>query len=486
MNPRRKESRSAAGRKGKYWLALLGVAAASCLSVVIFMPDAVPIFHLSDSSKDAEPATGKPAAVEVPREAVDFQMADFKHGWIAYTDGIMETDDGGVSWHAAEAVSAVQAATAGSTVPIVPTGPTGSTRSTEAEDGIMGWMKGNLPTIEKIAVGSKEMEVKKAQFLTENIGWALLSGDSAAGPVPLWITTDGGKSWSRQVSPEAVKEMEKEQLRLQALAKESAYYADPEAAKKAIQSEWTLMPETASPGDIVLVRHRSAGHVEWQGRTYELKSFGSGYFTYLPVPMNTKPGSYPIGDKTLTINGKKFETQYLQVTKQMESMRQDTKRIQEDQKKIDLARSQSEPVFLSSSPFIQPVEGVLTTPYGYTRYVNGKFDSSHMAIDLAAKQGTPVKATNDGIVVLAESLYLTGNAIYIDHGMNLFSQYAHLSELHVKTGDRVKQGDIIGLVGSTGFSTGPHLHFTFWAHNIQANPNLFFNTKPFHWFKPVP
>lgn len=61
---------------------------------------------------------------------------------------------------------------------------------------------------------------------------------------------------------------------------------------------------------------------------------------------------------------------------------------------------------------------------------------------MAAKEGTPIKATNDGVVALADSLYLTGNSIYIDHGMGLFSQYAHLSKLNVKTGDKVKQGDI--------------------------------------------
>ncbi|MGG4147652.1 M23 family metallopeptidase [Paenibacillus algorifonticola] len=79
----------------------------------------------------------------------------------------------------------------------------------------------------------------------------------------------------------------------------------------------------------------------------------------------------------------------------------------------------------------------ITCTYGYTRYVNGKYDRAHMAIDLAAKEGTPIKATNDGIVVLAESMYLTGNSVYIHHGMGLFSQYAHLSELRVKAGDLI-------------------------------------------------
>jgi len=181
------------------------------------------------------------------------------------------------------------------------------------------------------------------------------------------------------------------------------------------------------------------------------------------------------------VEEKTFKTQRLTVSKEMESMRENTERIQADQKKIDAARADSAPSFLFDSAFIEPLKGRLTTPFGYTRYVNGKLSSSHMALDIAAPQGTPIKATNDGVVALADELYLTGNTIYLDHGMGLFSQYAHLSELHVKAGDQVKRGDTIGLVGSTGFSTGPHLHFTFWAHNVQVNPNLFFDSSPFWW-----
>jgi len=264
-------------------------------------------------------------------------------------------------------------------------------------------------------------------------------------------------------------------------AKEAAYYLNEQVADQIMNSDGVLIPSTASPGDIILVRHNQPGKVNWLDKEYKLEPFGEGYFAYLPIGIGTKPGTYKIGDQVLTIQAKQFDTQSIKVTQQMASMKQETDRIQADQKKINLARSQSSPDFLFTTNFIQPVEGVLTTPYGYTRYVNGKLDSRHTAIDLAAKEGTPIHATNDGIVALADNLYLTGNSIYIDHGMNLFSQYAHMSKLLVKTGDKVKQGDIIGLVGTTGFSTGPHLHFTFWAHNVPVNPNLFFGTTPFHW-----
>ncbi|TBL75793.1 M23 family metallopeptidase [Paenibacillus thalictri] len=347
------------------------------------------------------------------------------------------------------------------------------------------WIKGGMPPQPvTVTVGTQTFAVKKAQFLTAKIGWALLSGPADVDDL-LAVSADGGQSWHAEVTSDIAAAVEAERKRMKRTEQEAVLYVSQDAAAKTVGSAWTLLPDKAAPGDVVLVRSNEPGEIDWEGKKYALQPFGAGYFTYIPLSMAIKPGKYPIGSESLTIVSKKFETQYLQVTKQLESMKQDSARIAADQKKIDLARSQSKPEFLfSKANFIQPIEGILTTPYGYTRYVNGKFDSSHRALDLAAKEGTPIKATNDGIVALADSLYLTGNTIYIDHGMGLFSQYAHLSKLMVKTGDEVKQGDIIGLVGTTGFSTGPHLHFTYWAHNVPVNPNLFFGTTPFHWNEP--
>ncbi|MBO8172205.1 MAG: M23 family metallopeptidase [Bacillaceae bacterium] len=274
-----------------------------------------------------------------------------------------------------------------------------------------------------------------------------------------------------------------EEERQQAEQMERTYFGTEKRAELALSSSWTLMPQTVHPGDVILVRSQQEDHIDWQGKTYPLKPFGTGFYTYLPVPIGIEPGKYTIGTQTLTIEEKVFETDYLQVTEKQESILQDTEQIQKDQKKIDEARNHSAAEFLfpADSPFMQPMEGRVTTPFGFTRYVNGKYSGSHRAIDWAAPEGTPVRATNDGVVALADYLHLTGYSVYIDHGMDLYSQYIHMSKLLVETGDSVKKGDVIGLVGSTGFSTGPHLHFTFWAHNVPVNPNLFLNTTPFHW-----
>lgn len=273
---------------------------------------------------------------------------------------------------------------------------------------------------------------------------------------------------------------EAERLR-QALALETAYYADAAAAERVTSQEVALLPETVLQGDAVLVRSQAAGDISWNGKTYQLQPFGAGFYALLPVPTDLQPGTYAILGRKLAVQPKAFAADRLTVTTEQEQMWHNTARIAADQKKINEARSRSEPTFYYKEPFLVPVKGRLSTPYGYTRYVNGKFNSIHRAIDLAAPAGTPVKAANAGKVVLAGELYLTGNSIYIDHGMNLFSQYAHLSKLNVKAGDEVQAGDIIGWVGSTGFSTGPHLHFAFWIGNDPVNPDLFFDRTPFRW-----
>ncbi|WFA19957.1 M23 family metallopeptidase [Paenibacillus mucilaginosus] len=394
------------------------------------------------------------------REALEFRMTDPDHGWIRYADGVRTTSDGGITWTDSASVPADPAwgAAEGQELP----GPE------------------ELPAVKSLQFQARDYAVKQVQFVSPELGWALVQDEGELGG-GLLVTGDGGRSWQREVTQPVRDAIRRAKLELQGRLKEAPLYASAEAARLVFRSEWLVMPETAVPGGAVLIRHTKPGSVYWNGRTYRLEPYGAGYFTYLPIGMDVKPGRYPIGDKMLTVTSKKYPSQYLEVTEEMNRMRQDTKRIAADQAKINKARSVSQPEFLAGGPYILPVEGRLTTPYGHTRYVNGKFSGAHLAVDLAAPEGTPVQAANEGVVVLADSLYLTGNSIYLDHGMGLFSQYAHLSKLQVQTGDRVKKGDIIGLVGTTGFSTGPHLHFAFWAHNVQVDPNLFFGRSPFHW-----
>ena len=123
--------------------------------------------------------------------------------------------------------------------------------------------------------------------------------------------------------------------------------------------------------------------------------------------------------------------------------------------------------------FVQPVEGIVTGVFGSQRILNGKAKSPHRGLDIANDEGTAVVSTNDGLVVLAEpDLYYTGGTIVIDHGYGVKSIYAHLATVDVKLNNIVKRNEVIGTVGSTGRSTGPHLHWGIMVFDTYIDPQL--------------
>lgn len=114
---------------------------------------------------------------------------------------------------------------------------------------------------------------------------------------------------------------------------------------------------------------------------------------------------------------------------------------------------------LFKGAFISPIPGALSSRFGERRIFNGVPKSPHGGADLRAKQGVPVKAAAGGRVVLAEDLFYSGNTVILDHGLGLFTIYAHLSRVDVKQGQLVSRGKRLGLVGATGRVSGPHLHW---------------------------
>ena len=136
------------------------------------------------------------------------------------------------------------------------------------------------------------------------------------------------------------------------------------------------------------------------------------------------------------------------------------KRIKEENNKIGKARAINSDLPFFKNQFIMPVEGIISGVYGSQRILNGKPRWPHYGIDIAAKQGTMIKSSGSGIVTMAEDdLYYTGGTIIMDHGHGISTIYSHLENVMVSVGDEINQGDIIGTVGSTGRSTGPHLDF---------------------------
>jgi murein DD-endopeptidase MepM/ murein hydrolase activator NlpD len=123
--------------------------------------------------------------------------------------------------------------------------------------------------------------------------------------------------------------------------------------------------------------------------------------------------------------------------------------------------------------FAFPLAGDLrtTAPFGQRRsYAGGPVTSYHTGHDYGADAGTPILAPNAGTVALAEPLQVRGNVVILDHGLGVFSAFWHLSRIDVEAGQIVGQGEVVGLVGNTGLSTGPHLHWEMRVLGVPVDP----------------
>jgi len=152
--------------------------------------------------------------------------------------------------------------------------------------------------------------------------------------------------------------------------------------------------------------------------------------------------------------------------------KEDLNRARRDQMLVSKAFTRRE----GSAKFTLPI-GVPVRPlpegksFGLKRVFNGKPAAQpHTGSDYAAPAGSPVLAAADGTVVIAEDLFFEGNAVFIDHGNGLVTMYFHLSRIEVKVGQEVTKGHTLGVVGSTGRSTGPHLFFGLRWHNARVDP----------------
>ncbi len=148
----------------------------------------------------------------------------------------------------------------------------------------------------------------------------------------------------------------------------------------------------------------------------------------------------------------------------------DYEAIREDYRKTRAAFAVLSERQLWRQGFIRPATGRTTSDFGEQRVFNAKVYSVHGGIDIANKAGTPVHASNAGVVVLAERLHLFGNAVIIDHGQGVLTMYAHMRKLEVTKNQRVVKGQLIGLMGDTGLATGPHVHWEMRVHGVVVNP----------------
>ncbi|WP_035239527.1 M23 family metallopeptidase [Desulfobacter vibrioformis] len=252
-------------------------------------------------------------------------------------------------------------------------------------------------------------------------------------------------------------------------------------------------PEEAGMGQPFLVRLTSArafdrlsvhwmGRVvvpsvaQWNQRHVAIAMLGTDVLTIKsgPQPLLIRAwsgGKETVWHRSVTIVARSYPRQELTLpSKMVNPPGAELARIKAERIRTQTAKNTWSDQRFWQLPFHQPVGGKITSTYGLQRILNGKPKDPHRGLDFRAPPGTAVEAVADGRVILAESHYYAGNAIYIDHGNGVISLYFHLSEFEVFQGDSVKRGQIIGRAGCTGRATGPHLHLSISAQGQLVDP----------------
>ncbi len=176
----------------------------------------------------------------------------------------------------------------------------------------------------------------------------------------------------------------------------------------------------------------------------------------------------------IKVKQKKYKKEILKVAnKKVTPPKHELKRISHEYKEAMKIYSTFSKKRQWNKSFLQPIDAQITSQYGNARLFNKKLKSFHGGTDFKAKMKTPIKASNDGVVVLVKNRYYAGNSIIIDHGQGIYSCYYHLYQFFVKAGQKVKRGDVIGLSGKSGRVTGPHLHFTIMISGVSVDSQDF-------------
>ena len=236
------------------------------------------------------------------------------------------------------------------------------------------------------------------------------------------------------------------------------------------QGEALAVAVRGAPGNAV---------VRFAGRSWPLYRTGDMRRTYLGADAGTKPGTYTLSivaggtvlaKRTVKVTRVAFQQRRLRLDPDKEALLSPAL-VAEEQRKVGTALRVLAPDPLWEGLFITPaVAAPVSSPYGVLSVYNGTVRGFPRGTDFAAPEGTPVRAANNGIVRLAERLPLSGNAVFVDHGLGVLTGYFHMSKLEVHPGQRVRKGDLLGLVGSTGVATGPHLHWGMRINGIYVDP----------------
>jgi len=229
----------------------------------------------------------------------------------------------------------------------------------------------------------------------------------------------------------------------------------------------------------------AAVSVAWNERRIPFVSSADGWITVIGIDLNAEPGDHPAEvafvyadgrtrtmSEVVAVQSKSFPTTELTVAPGYVHLSQENQeRAARESREIRAIYARLTAEAYWAEPFTVPIPGTDDgRNFGHRRVFNGEPRAPHSGADLTAATGTEIRASNSGRVVLAKNLFFSGNAVFIDHGLGVYSTYLHLSEMLVKPGEEVQRGQVIGLAGATGRVTGPHLHWGVRVQDARVDP----------------
>ncbi|VAX06321.1 Peptidase, M23/M37 family [hydrothermal vent metagenome] len=244
----------------------------------------------------------------------------------------------------------------------------------------------------------------------------------------------------------------------------------------------------AVPGGIAIVKLDTSSSIPpsvYYGKKRILvRQTDAQWEAIIGIPLSAKTGIHklrivPANKETysrdFSVHSKEYKEQHLTIKnkRKVNPNAEDMTRIRAEKKIIVAALSQWTVQTQVATQFKVPVEGRLSSPFGLRRFFNEQPRKPHSGLDIAALEGTAIKAPADGKVITTGHYFFNGNTVFIDHGQGLVTMYCHMSKINVKAGDKIRQGETIGEVGMTGRVTGPHLHWSVSLNNTRVDPMLF-------------
>ncbi len=243
---------------------------------------------------------------------------------------------------------------------------------------------------------------------------------------------------------------------------------------------------TPVPGGIAVIRLPEgvdAGTLRYNGRKVLVTQQGDADYAVIGLSLGTKPGRYQLQGKTaagkplslaFSVEAKQYEEQRITIKdkRKVNPEQRDLKRIGREKQQIDAALEHWSDRDRVVTDFQLPVEGPTSSPFGLRRFFNDQPRNPHSGLDIAADEGTAIRAPAPGTVIETGDFFFNGNTVLIDHGQGLVTMYCHMSAIDVQPGTIVATGDVIGKVGMTGRVTGPHLHWGVSLNDARIDPTL--------------